>query len=541
MNKKYLIFFLVLMTVAPLCYPEIIKLKNGKVINAAITERTDDSITIEIADMSVTYYLDDIDSISGESPLVHTERSAIAQTPKLSETFEKLKPAIVYILEVTPSGENYLGSGFFINRKGIVVANYHAFLSAQDLRVRLWDGSLCPITHIIYRDSGSDICIFKIDTQKAPEEVTLGDSNNARIGEKVYVMDNSLGLSPVFSDGVISGIRDFNGFKWLEFKASVSSDNTGGPLFDAEGRAIGIVNFLAERNANTNFALAINEIRPFISTTPQMDFQAFLAAFNQGEYHYIKGYGYYLQGDYHQAVSCYEKAIAINPGFAPAYGNLGLVLRLLGQYNQAIPYLEKAIQIKSDYADAYFNLGMAYDSLAKLPQAKTYYEKAFANNPNDMITCRKLGDVYYRLGEYLKAMGCYQKNIRANPNDVSVHNNLALTYFQLRQYERAIIHYNKAIEINPRDAAIFFNRALSYEAVGKYSLAINDYKKALKINPQEINPQVAEIYYYLGHSYGALHQRKEAKENYLKARELFEDLGDIRMMFKIDEEIKKLR
>jgi len=199
--------------------------------------------------------------------------------------YKDINPTIVSIYAETPDGQGAEGSGFIVDPSGVIVTNNHVVDGASNITITLNDGREFPVTSIIdcNPNENYDYCLLKIDAKNLPK-APLADSNALQIGEKVYCIGNPLGLTYSLSDGMLSGIRDFEGAKWLQFTAPISPGNSGGPVLNAEGKVIGITTFLLQLGQNLNFALAINEIKRAISTTPKMTMAEFTRSNPQADY-----------------------------------------------------------------------------------------------------------------------------------------------------------------------------------------------------------------------------------------------------------------
>ncbi|MDP2922339.1 MAG: tetratricopeptide repeat protein [Candidatus Omnitrophota bacterium] len=511
MHRRIFFFFLTLAsTLTFLVYPETIKLKNGKTVEAKIIEKTDETIKIDISGVIITYYLNEIESIDGKFIFIQKDTtsssaSASARTPK--EIFADLSPAIVYIVNKTVTGEEMLGSGFIVDKDGVIVTNFHVMRGAKEVVVKLKDGKVYPVTGIIHYDPNLDTCILKINANNLPT-ISIGDSNTIVIGETIYNIGTPLGLEYSFSSGIVSGKRDLSNIKYLQFTAPASPGNSGGPLINPQGQAIGIVTFLIQGGQNLNFALAINEIKPFMTNQIKTTFQEFVEKVSQAGFYFVQGGDCLFGGDYNQAIENYEKAIQIDPNYVEAYNNLGYSYRSIGKYKQAITYYQKAIQIKPNFIPAYANLGALYNQLNEYQNAKDYLTKGVQIDPDFAELYNNLGYTYQLLNQHQQAMGYFKKAIQIDPALGSAYHNLASSYVELGNYEDAIINFKKAIELNPNDPVIYSSLGFVYNSLNKY---------------------------------------QEAKRYLLKAKELFQQLGDNRYLEAIDkylqaieEKIKKL-
>ena len=136
-----------------------------------------------------------------------------------------------------------LGSGFIIDKKGIVITNYHVIQGAEDIVVRVGDDKEYKAT-IVGTDPLSDIAVLQIDSKEKFTPVQFGDSDKARIGDWVIAIGNPFGLGGTVTSGIISarnrsiGLSRYEDF--IQTDASINSGNSGGPLFDMNGDVIGI-------------------------------------------------------------------------------------------------------------------------------------------------------------------------------------------------------------------------------------------------------------------------------------------------------------
>jgi serine protease Do len=135
------------------------------------------------------------------------------------------------------------GSGFIIDAAGYIVTNNHVVQGADRIRVTLNNGDEYPAT-LIGRDPKTDLALIKIDAQQPLTAVQLGSAEGARVGDWVLAVGNPFGLGGSVSAGIISARgRDINSGPYddyLQIDAPINRGNSGGPLFDASGRVIGV-------------------------------------------------------------------------------------------------------------------------------------------------------------------------------------------------------------------------------------------------------------------------------------------------------------
>jgi S1-C subfamily serine protease len=166
------------------------------------------------------------------------------------------------------------GSGSIIDTRGHILTNHHVVANAQKLEVTLADGSKWP-AKLIGSDPDNDLAVIKID---APREklkvISMGDSKNLRIGQKVLAIGNPFGLERTLTTGVISSlgrtIRSEGGFLMediIQTDAAINPGNSGGPLLNSDGQIIGINSAIISPSGGSvgiGFAIPVNTAKRII-------------------------------------------------------------------------------------------------------------------------------------------------------------------------------------------------------------------------------------------------------------------------------------
>ena len=137
-----------------------------------------------------------------------------------------------------------LGSGFIVDKSGIIVTNNHVIEGADEITVIMHDQKEFK-AQLLGRDPKADIAVLKINQNEVDlKAVNWGDSDAIRVGDWSIAIGNPLGLGGTVTAGIISAIsRDIgNGpyVKFLQTDASINRGNSGGPLFNISGEVIGM-------------------------------------------------------------------------------------------------------------------------------------------------------------------------------------------------------------------------------------------------------------------------------------------------------------
>ena len=175
-----------------------------------------------------------------------------------NEIYELAEPTTVEIQVKTAYGQG-IGTGFFVDRDGTIVTNYHVIENGYEGVAVLKNVGKFEIKEIIGFDESLDIAILKIDYKS--EKILEKRTKQIEVGETVYALGSSEGLTNSFSSGIISALdRQFDGNHYIQVTAPISHGNSGGPLIDKNGKVIGITSAGIEDGQNLNLVIPITAI-----------------------------------------------------------------------------------------------------------------------------------------------------------------------------------------------------------------------------------------------------------------------------------------
>ena len=154
------------------------------------------------------------------------------------------------------------GTGFLIDKQGLILTNHHVIDGADRILVRLTDGRTLRAQRI-GSDSDTDIALIKVDSPQPLAYATLGNSDTLRVGEWVCAIGNPLAYEHTVTVGVVSYVGrklfDMSLDNYIQTDAAINFGNSGGPLINARGEVIGINAALSSRASNIGFAVPINQ------------------------------------------------------------------------------------------------------------------------------------------------------------------------------------------------------------------------------------------------------------------------------------------
>lgn len=164
------------------------------------------------------------------------------------------------------------GSGAILDRQGHIITNYHVVDGVRDIEVTLASNEVYP-AELIGHDKEHDVAVLKIE---APAEeltpITMGTSDNLRVGQRVYALGNPFGWDGTLTTGIISSLNrnlpsripNVDMKSLIQTDAAMNPGNSGGPLLNTRSEMIGMCVAIATRtgqNAGVGFAIPIDRIR----------------------------------------------------------------------------------------------------------------------------------------------------------------------------------------------------------------------------------------------------------------------------------------
>lgn len=198
-------------------------------------------------------------------------------------------------------------------------------------------------------------------------------------------------------------------------------------------------------------------------------------------------------GRWADALTAYQRAVALNPDGADAQCNLGAVLNEMGRPAEAEAPLRRAIALRPDYVQAYGNLGNALKALGRAEEAVAVYARALELAPRAALLHYNLGIAQAALGRHADALISYSRAIEGQPVLAAAHNNLGMAQLALGQPVAAEAAFRQAIQLAPGMASAVNNLGNALRQQDRLDDAIAVYGRAAALSPD-----YAEAHYNLG-------------------------------------------
>ena len=184
-------------------------------------------------------------------------------------------------------------------------------------------------------------------------------------------------------------------------------------------------------------------------------------------------------------------------------------------YEPAARLFEQAIALKPGYASAYYNLGTAYFYLGRTRSSIDALTRAIKLNPNAAASRNQLGVVYLESGDTAAAIAEFEAAIRVRPDHPSAFYNLGCALIRSNDFASAVKTLERAKSLDPEDPEIRFNLAYALSREKRLNDAILEMETAVKLKPTD-----AELNLFLGHLFILKKDRGGATEQYAKLKTL---------------------
>jgi S1-C subfamily serine protease len=220
------------------------------------------------------------------SPLELTEAEAApaydAEEQNNIAVYKRVLPSVVNITSTTlvfnffygTVPQHGQGSGFILDRAGHVLTNFHVVEGANRGIEVMLSNKRRYTAKVVGTDKVHDLALLQIDAPNL-QPVTLANSSELAVGQKVYAIGNPFGLSGTMTRGIISSIRSIRGADGAPIEDAIQTDaainpgNSGGPLLNSRGEVIGINTMIASNGADQSsgigFAIPINTAKAVLA------------------------------------------------------------------------------------------------------------------------------------------------------------------------------------------------------------------------------------------------------------------------------------
>jgi len=156
-----------------------------------------------------------------------------------------------------------IGTGFVVDKSGLIATNLHVIGDARPFDVETADGRKLKVTAIHASDRKMDLAVIRV-AEEDLSPLALGNPKNLKEGAPIVVMGNPHGLKHSVVSGVNSGIREIDGRTMLQLAIPIEPGNSGGPVLDRQGQVHGIVTMKSLVTDNLGFAVDVRILKALL-------------------------------------------------------------------------------------------------------------------------------------------------------------------------------------------------------------------------------------------------------------------------------------
>lgn len=200
-----------------------------------------------------------------------------------------------------------------------------------------------------------------------------------------------------------------------------------------------------------------------------------------------------------EAIALLQKAVALDPQFAMAYGRIGYAYAVTGnEAEKAKPFLEKAFQLSNRLSEKDRLYITAWYSIANrdYPGAATQFRKIITQYPMEVEAYPRLAYLLRSEGQHDEALSILKQSLVIDSEARDVYNALGLIYLDLHRYDEAIAAHQRYVQLARAEPNAYDSLGMSYQCAGRHAEALTAYGKALTLRPDNF---VANI--HLGNAY----------------------------------------
>ncbi|AQX74956.1 serine protease [Dehalococcoides mccartyi] len=235
-----------------------------------------DSLTQSLASLSglggdIAGLQQDLSTVQSQLQQVNTDLTCHACA--VSDVVSLIEPAIV---RVDVSGRNFSasGSGTIVDNRGYILTNYHVIEGATTIRVTLMSGAIYSAS-VVGSDTGRDVALLLMSATSGQEftTVTLATMADIKVGMDVVAAGFPLGTDlagpATFTKGIVSAMRTYEGYLYVQTDAAVNPGNSGGCMVNMDGLMIGIPSAgivpYGEDIEDINLVIPVSDIISFLA------------------------------------------------------------------------------------------------------------------------------------------------------------------------------------------------------------------------------------------------------------------------------------
>jgi protein O-GlcNAc transferase len=209
------------------------------------------------------------------------------------------------------------------------------------------------------------------------------------------------------------------------------------------------------------------------------------------EAHNDRGVILAANGLFEGALSCFERAVALNPGYLEARNNLGRGLRSIGRFDEALTQFELVLKSTPASPVAHFNLASVFELIGRKPDAEKYYRSAIALRPDFVDAYIHLASLLQGADRLPEALAHAERAVTLRPDSAGVRNNLGNILGTMGRRDDAIAQYETALTIDPGSFMAHYNCGVALRGQTRIAEASAHFARAFALKPDFLEAELA--------------------------------------------------
>src|SRR5258706_3540540 len=209
------------------------------------------------------------------------------------------------------------------------------------------------------------------------------------------------------------------------------------------------------------------------------------------EAHNDRGVILAARGLFADALSCFERAVTLNPGYSEARTNLGRGLRSLGRLDEAVKQFEQVLKRTPDSPVAHFNLASAFELAGQKPEAEKHYRRAVSLRPDFVDAHIHLAALLQNIDRLPEALAHAERTVTLRPNSAGARNNLGNILRTLGRRDDAIAQYETALRIDSNSFMAHYNCGVALRGETRIAEARAHFARAFALKPDFLEAELA--------------------------------------------------
>lgn len=276
---------------------------------------------------------------------------------------------VVKVHAHSAQGKTALGSGVMVG-PGEVATNCHVTRNASSIVVR--KGGIWLNVQAQRANMGRDLCLLTVPAASAIPYAPLRSVNEVAPGQTVYSVGFPGGAGSMFANGKIHGLHDFDGAKVIETTTGFNLGASGGALFDDRGQLLGLTTFRARGSRDNHFyAIPVNWLDDLRRQPPEtvapldLGLQPFWSDPRARQPYFLQAVPLESEEDWEGLRRVAGQWSRDDPADADAWYFLARAEAKLDRPGQAVPAFQRALRLNPEFARAWLELGLLYARLGR--------------------------------------------------------------------------------------------------------------------------------------------------------------------------------